>query len=84
MGSQRTPRHSRTTADAAAERGWVPMPRSGKAYGMRQGDGNALTVLRTVTYVLVCLTCLVLLAAAAWTALTLRDLQGALSGLRMP
>lgn len=61
------PQHStRTAGQVAASRGWAPTRRP-RVLAVR--DGRALLTLRTVTYVLASLTCLVILAYVVSAAL---------------
>lgn len=61
------PQHStRTAGQIAAARGWAPTRRP-RVVAVR--DGRALLTLRTVTYILASLTCLVILAYVAYATL---------------
>jgi hypothetical protein len=62
-----------TVGEQAAQVGWAPAPRPAPAHTpprgqrpVRPGDGRALTVLRTVTYVLASLASLLFLALVVW------------------
>ena len=67
-----TPQHSRTTGRPAFDNTWTPAHSIPAVVPGR--DGRALTVLRAVTYVLVSVTCLVILAGVVWGAVLVQQL----------
>lgn len=68
-----TPQHSRTAGHTTFDKTWTPA-RPAPAVVVPARDGRGLTALRVITYVLVSLTCLVILAGVVVGAVLVQQL----------